>query len=77
MFAVIELIRGAIIAVIKQYIHLLYYDFEILQGIFKDYRKDVHRKMTQIDVIGLSRTLTGFRLVTETSIARNAALRNF
>ena len=27
MFAVVQLIRGAIIAVIKQYSHFLYYDF--------------------------------------------------
>ena len=39
MFAVVQLIRGAIIAVNKQYGHFLYYEFLISQGIFKDYRK--------------------------------------
>ena len=70
MFAVVQLIRGAIIAVNKQYSHFLYYDFQISQSILKDYRKDAHRQMTQIGVIGSSRTLTGSRLATKTILGQ-------
>ena len=65
MLAVVQLTRGAIIAVIGQSSQFLYYVFLTSRGIFKDYRQDAHRKMTQIGVIASSRTLTGSRLATQ------------
>ena len=40
-------------------------------------QKDTHRKMTQIGVIGSSRTLTGSRLVTKPILAKKCRLAKF